>query len=583
MTGCACGDQVQEVWYLAWPSYAITHAHNIFFTTWMNYPKGANLATNTSFPLLGVIGTPITLLFGPVATYNVLLRLSLVLSALAMCLVLRRWTTWWPAAFFGGLLYGFSPVMAGQGFGHIFLTFAPIPPLIVLVVDEIVVRRRRSALVSGGALGLLVVAQFLVSPEVLLMTVITVSAGVVLVALANIAEIRSAIGHVVRAAIWAGGIAAVLLAYPVWVLVAGPEHINGSPHPLSDLARYPGDLLGAVVPTELMRMTPMSIAAIGDKLTGKSLTENGMYLGIPLLLFLVFCTIAFRRYRPLVLAVAVAVVAWVLSLGHHATLDTTVTSIPLPFAVLARIPFVQDILPVRFSLLTSMYVAIAFAMGLDQVRRWAVQREAGSSAAGRFAHRARSARSPLWVGLPSLIIGVVVAVSLLPRATFPVVPTNVPTLFSTPAVTKIPAGSTVVTYPYPVDPTVQGMLDQSVASMRYKITGGYAFTPGPGGVPEFGAQLLRPPELQNLFYAAYFGGAYETATIPELSSAVPSIRQYLTRYHVSTVVLYRVGADPRAVIRYLTASIGRPTLEPGVVVWFDVAARIRSTASALSD
>ena len=48
ITGCACGDQVQEVWFLAWPSYALTHGHNLFVTTWMNYPKGVNLATNTS-------------------------------------------------------------------------------------------------------------------------------------------------------------------------------------------------------------------------------------------------------------------------------------------------------------------------------------------------------------------------------------------------------------------------------------------------------------------------------------------------------------------------------------------------------
>ena len=52
---------------------------------------------------------PVTWLFGPVASLNVALTLGPALSALAMFVLLRRWVTWQPAAFVGGLLYGFSP------------------------------------------------------------------------------------------------------------------------------------------------------------------------------------------------------------------------------------------------------------------------------------------------------------------------------------------------------------------------------------------------------------------------------------------------------------------------------------------
>ncbi len=74
--------------------------------------------SNTGITLLGVIAAPLTLLGGPVLSFNALLTLALPVSALAMYACLRRWTTWRAAAFVGGLLYGFSPYIIGQDFGQ---------------------------------------------------------------------------------------------------------------------------------------------------------------------------------------------------------------------------------------------------------------------------------------------------------------------------------------------------------------------------------------------------------------------------------------------------------------------------------
>ena len=582
MVGCACDDQVQEVWFLAWPPYALTHAHNLFFTTWLNYPHGVNLTTNTSYPLLGILGAPVTWLWGPVATYNVLLRLALVASALAMCLVLRRWVRWWPACFVGGLVYGFSPYMIGQGQGHLFLTFAALPPLIVLVVDEILVRRRWSARRAGIVLGLLVVGQFLISPEVLVMTACTVGIGVVVVAVTRFREVPAAVDRVARSTAWALGVSVVLLAYPAWVLLDGPEHVNGPPHVLADLARYRGDLLGAVAPTYLLRNAPASLVAVGDKLTAGSWSENGMYLGIPLLLALVGFTVAFRRNRPLVLAVTVAVASWILSLGARLTIDDHNTGVRLPFVVLAHLPFVQDIEPARFALLTSLYAAAAFAMGLGLLRDH-LRRRRESAPAHRH-QRAGRPPSRWWAALPSLVVAALVVVSGWPRFPFASVPTDVPALFTTDAVGAIPGGSVVLTYPYPADPVLQGMLDQAQAAMRYKIIGGYAFTPGRDGVSEFYDQLLVPTVVQQLFYVAYGGPAFAAdsdspTAVPTLGRSVPAIREFLARYRVSTVIYYPVGVDPQIVLRSMTAALGPPTRRGGATGWFDVPARLRATAT----
>jgi hypothetical protein len=93
LVGCACADPAQQTWFLAWTSHALSHAQNPLFTSFLNVPAGANLAIDTSMPLLGVLGLPVTLLAGPVATVNLLLRLGLALSAISMYAVLRRYTT----------------------------------------------------------------------------------------------------------------------------------------------------------------------------------------------------------------------------------------------------------------------------------------------------------------------------------------------------------------------------------------------------------------------------------------------------------------------------------------------------------
>ena len=125
-------DQIQQIWFIEWAYYALAHGHNPFFTQLQNYPVGINLGVNTSMLGLGGNFSPITSAFGPVVTWNVLMRLALFLSASSMCLVLRRWTSWWPAAFIGGLLYGFRRVSTFYTYGYLFLVFVPLPPVILL-------------------------------------------------------------------------------------------------------------------------------------------------------------------------------------------------------------------------------------------------------------------------------------------------------------------------------------------------------------------------------------------------------------------------------------------------------------------
>ena len=146
------------------------------------YPHGVNLLSATSLLAVGILFAPITWIFGPIATLNVALLLSPVLSGVAMFILLRRWVSWDPAAFIGGLLYGFSPIiLTSLNYSHLNLSISPIPPLVVACLDEIVIRQRRRPIGTGVLLGLLVTLQFFLSTELLVIIALVGAFGLVLV------------------------------------------------------------------------------------------------------------------------------------------------------------------------------------------------------------------------------------------------------------------------------------------------------------------------------------------------------------------------------------------------------------------
>ena len=180
----AGGDVAQETWFLQWTSFAVLHAHNPFLTNFVEYPRGANLAQNTTMPLLGILAAPISWITGPVGAANLMFWLAPTASASSGYFVLRRCVRRAPAAFVGGLFYGFSPYMVAQAIGHLNLLFVPLPPLILWFLYELLVRRTGDPRRWGAALGLAAAAQFLISPEILLDTALVAAIGLLVLALA---------------------------------------------------------------------------------------------------------------------------------------------------------------------------------------------------------------------------------------------------------------------------------------------------------------------------------------------------------------------------------------------------------------
>jgi hypothetical protein len=570
-------DGVSQVWFLEWTQYALAHGHNPFFTQWQSFPGGFNVLSDTSMVALGTIFSPITTLFGPIVTWNVLVRLAVILSAFSMCLVLRRWTKWWPAAFFGGLIYGYSAYVTFN-LGHLFLVFVPLPPFMFLLLHEILVRQRWRPGRTGALLGAACGVQYLISSEILVTTILMGAVATVLYFVACRNALATKWPYMRTSLIFSIGVGGVLLVYPVLYTLFGADHLAGAPQSPATLSALHGDLFSAFAPgsNELFRSTFAQVSRKGETL----------YLGFPLIVMMVATVVLLRRRRVVPFAAAMTVVAYVLSLGQRLYVDGHYTQIPLPFEFLAHLPYLKSLLAIRFSLFTVMFGAGIAAIGLDA-----------------FYWRMKHSDRPSWLAIRwkvattfalPLGLAVIVAIPIVSTGTQEAIPTDVSPYFTSNAVKAIPNGSVVLAYPYPRSPQIgrsftdhvdQALLDQAVSGMEFKLIGGYGWWPVPHetyATPN--APPLKPFIVETLFDAEFYGGATTSQAVAlyrsDVSGHLPAaLRQFMMQQHVDTVIVLPVGKHPATVVSEVTAAIGPPVRTDGVAVWLHIQQRLAAVAS----
>ncbi len=539
---CGCGDAARFLWFFAWPAYALGHGQSVLYSQWLFHPAGINLLTDTSVLALGVLLTPLTLVAGPVVSMNVALTLAPALSGLAMFVLLRRWVAWTPAAFLGGVAYGFSPfVLSELALNQLNIAFLAVPPLVVLTLDELLVRQRRSPYRIGALLAGLVVLQFFLSTEVLLITTIATAVGVALllgaVAWRSPAEITQRAGHAVRGLGLAAGLVAVVLAYPLWFLVRGPAHLDGPVWSNGAVGRFGTTPASFVSTAGLADLRPGMLRFGGYQ--GPVLVGLG-YLGLGVLVISVVGTVVWRHDRRLLLFGSVGVVAAVLSLGPgHGSW--------VPWQTVERIPWVGDIVEARFTLVVSLCVAVMVGIVADRV--WS---EAGGVAG--------------WAVVAVAVVPTVVVLwPNLPLTTQPVV---VPQWFAAVGHT-LPPGKVVLAYPVPFSGLQSSQAWQALDAMRWAQAGGG----GPEGQPVHAGAARAGFEV-------LFGASLALATLPAPTPAnVAAVREALTTWGVTTVVIpdqpglpvYEQGRSPTYAVALMTAAIGvAPAYHHAAWVWSSV-------------
>jgi hypothetical protein len=581
---CACGDSAQQSWFLLWTPWALIHGHNPLFTSWMDFPIGANLAQNTEMPLLGLLTAPLSLTGGSVASFGLLLYLAFPLSATSAFFVLRRFTRSNVAAAAGGLLYGFSSYIVGEGLGHLNLAFVPLPPLIFLCAYEILVAQRGRARDWGIGLGVAVTAQFLISPEVLSTTAIVTGCGAIIIAITRRRELtRARLRYATRALVPAVAIAAVFLCYPIWFLFEGPLRFHGAVQGITN--PYRADLLGTFVPTSSQRFAPAAAISLGDRFAGAVYAENGSYVGIPLLLLAGWCLVRFRHNRWIVFSAAMALIAFILSLGPQLMVAGHLTPVRLPFDLIGRLPLLWSILPSRFSLYETFFLIVIVCLALSDLSRSGARRLRAEDPIDQPAPvPSTNPRQTPRRFAPILAIVLVLAtvVSLIPRWPLPTVDTatEMPPFFTSAAANQIPENSIVLSYPFSVSPANEAMLWQETNKLRWRLVGGYALIPNANGSVSPWPPSLQPVAVQEfLGYEAMGPGGYlSKQPIPLTPGLVRELRTYIAHYDVQTVIFDPVGSTPAIVLSLFEKALGQPTTEGGIDLWLNAQQRVRPGA-----
>jgi hypothetical protein len=476
------------------------------------------------------------------------LVLAPALSAWGCFVAVRALVTWWPGAVVAALVYGYSAAMVTSlVFGHVSVTVLVVPPLLFWLLHEIVIRQAHSFWRDGAWLAALLVVQFLISPEILVMCGLLALIGLAATAAVGWHQVAARWGHAVRALGLGCGVAAVLLAYPAWFGLAGRQSVTGVLFVLAPFAGLP--LSGVVSPGQYAAAANVYVRF------GGYLGHNGPppdYLGAGVVLAGASAVLA--RRRPLTwLLVFMSVVTLVLGLGDNLVNGPGALShIWLPWLDLSKLPVFKEIIADQFAPFLPFFVGALLAVGLDEL--WISRHDASSWMARRA------------VAVTGATTAVVAALVLVPVfATFDV-PLTVKSVVIPPymrhVAPELPDGTVLLTVPFAISGTDQPMLWQAIDDLHFRLAGAALKTPNKEGGP---IQRGAPGSARHILTSLSIGGSLEPQGTPD---EIAAVRYALGAWQVDRVVIAGASRDPVYASGFITMALGTgPEYVDGAWVW----------------
>jgi hypothetical protein len=357
---CSCGlpgDPAQYVWAFDWYPHALLHGLDPLYSKAMWTPTGLNLAGTGSVPFLAFVLAPVTLLWGPIVSLNVIIILAPILSAWSAYWLCRYVTkASWPSIL-AGIAYGFSTYEATELSGHLHLAVVFCLPLIVLcllrALDGTLSRRQTVIWLT-----VLLLVQMYISTEVLL--TMTVLAVVLVVAgwIFGSKDQRARIAAVVPLIVAAYVITVLVSSWYVYELLKAPAYAK-----FQGLF-YPTDVLAFFIPNPSSWLGGSTFAPVTSLYVGGT-GETLVYSGIPMLL--VALRFIFTRWKRA--ATKTLTVGLILSVGWILGISLTVagkSTIWLPYSLFYRLPLLNEVMQGRVALEFSLLLTVILAIWLAE-------------------------------------------------------------------------------------------------------------------------------------------------------------------------------------------------------------------------
>ncbi len=160
-------DAACYVWDFWWIARSVEHVSSPWSTTYLAAPVGTQLGLHALMPLAGVVMMPVTVLFGPSASYTLLSILLPGLLSYAMYRVARLWLRSQIAAIAAGGFFGYSVVVEFWTWNHVNLAAGAL--FLPMTLEAAVRMRRRPGPRQAVILGLVLGASVLVDQDSALM------------------------------------------------------------------------------------------------------------------------------------------------------------------------------------------------------------------------------------------------------------------------------------------------------------------------------------------------------------------------------------------------------------------------------
>lgn len=356
------GDSESFSLYLSWNVHALTHGKNPFFLDNLYAPQGMDLGNALSLPSVSLLVAPITAAFGGTAGYNAAFLLAVLAGAVAVYLLARELTGSVVGSTLAGALMVVSPYVTGHALGHLNLQWTFGLPLLAWLLLRWYREKLRTAwLVVDVAL----VVAFTIgaSTELLVTQSLFAVAGLVVAWIALPAPRRA---RLLRGVPWLalGVVAGVAVASPV--IIAGLR--SGIPVDVgNDPGLYSSDLTNLLAPTHLTLVGDSFFAGLREGWQGNE-AENTAYLPLTLVALVVASAVAVRSRLQAALW-AFGGLALVASFGPHLLVAGHAT-VPMPWAVLEKVPGLDHALPGRFSQFLFMALCVLVAVAWAHRGRW---------------------------------------------------------------------------------------------------------------------------------------------------------------------------------------------------------------------
>lgn len=487
------------IWAWQWWVYVIEHAANPLYSTQIGAPGGYSLAWATISPPVALLVSPVTVLFGAPASFNLTLLLAPPASAWAAFVLARRVTGKFWASLPAGAVFGFNVYMlqhSVSGLPNLTVTLM-LPLIAYLIVLWWQDALARNAYIIWMTLAIALEYYIFIEAfaEMTLLWVFGLLIGFLVVP-------RDTRRKVVRLA-WQSAIAfvgAMVLAAPdlIYALLHEPSTFT------RQQAHFSLDLAELVLP-RFNRLLGLRFWAA----SARHVLAFDAYVGIPLLLLMLLLAIFGWRRSPLVRLLAIGfVVIIALAAGPNLIIDGK-QLFSLPWGFIWSLPIFKSAEPSRFidfafldlALGLSLWLAAWTTSWLERAARWAL----GTVALAAVFANLPTFANVVWVPPP---LHYKPATSLQPANTLPA--------FFTDGTYKkyIQPGETVVVVSHRGN---AGMLFQAYTGFYFKVAGGFinaSLTPTDALPPAVEA-MSYPNKARNKAFEAYIRSADVGAIIVE--------------------------------------------------------------------